>query len=553
MTDASTQLKRYTGGEVDLDTLLQDIDEIVAGDPSQGDTVAADVTRYQEQGYLSRTAAHTILEHLERTRLGPRPPAPNRSSAAGTDGATQAQPASTAHPSQGQPTRGASIDQEATERVEIGPGTVLNNRFVLEETIGGGGMGVVYRARDLRREEAQDREPHVACKVLGEAFKGHPDALTALQREAKKAQRLAHPNIVTVYDFDRDGETVYMTMELLDGEPLDNVMQRTRPNGLPLREALPIFKGMVEGLAYAHEQDIVHADVKPSNVFVNDRGAVKLLDFGIARAAKRPGQERTQTTVFDPGALSALTPAYASCEMIEGHSPDPRDDVYGLACIAYELLAGRHPFNRLPATQARDGKLCPTPIKGLKKRQQRALSHALAFDRERRTPNVRQFLTELEPSRQGVTSTASMIAALAGIVVIAGGALSMQAWLSSPTTKPAEPQAPAPITKPAVKNKVESLLAAAEAHQMIGRLVEPAGSNAADAYRRVLKLHPHDQRATQGLNEIRDHFLRAANRELDAGQAERAISLIEKGLQARPNDPELRDLKEQASDRLASR
>ena len=98
---------------------------------------------------------------------------------------------------------------------------MLRDRFVLEEVIGTGGMSVVFRALDRRREEAQDRHPHVAIKVLGDEFKRHPDALRALQRESRKTQRLAHPNIASVYDFDRDGPNVYMVMELLVGEPLD--------------------------------------------------------------------------------------------------------------------------------------------------------------------------------------------------------------------------------------------------------------------------------------------------------------------------------------------
>src|SRR5215472_5194913 len=105
------------------------------------------------------------------------------------------------------------------------PGSVLKNRFILEAPIGRGGMGTVFRARDLRKEEAQDRNPHVAIKVLNDDFKEHPGALQALQRESRKAQQLAHPNIVTVYDFDRDEGNVYMVMELLQGIPLDRLIK----------------------------------------------------------------------------------------------------------------------------------------------------------------------------------------------------------------------------------------------------------------------------------------------------------------------------------------
>ena len=97
-------------------------------------------------------------------------------------------------------------------------GAVLKGRFVLENVVGRGGMGVVFRAKDLRKEEAQDRDPYVAIKILNDEFRRHPESLKALQREARKSQALAHPNIVNVFDFDRDGATVYMTMEFLEGE-----------------------------------------------------------------------------------------------------------------------------------------------------------------------------------------------------------------------------------------------------------------------------------------------------------------------------------------------
>ncbi len=119
-----------------------------------------------------------------------------------------------------------------TDSGPLGPGSVVKDRFVLEEKIGQGGMGTVYKARDRRKEEAQDRNPYVALKVLNEDFKRHPRSLQALQREARKAQALQHPNIVTVYDFDRDGTNVYMVMELLEGEPLDRLIRRHKGVGL---------------------------------------------------------------------------------------------------------------------------------------------------------------------------------------------------------------------------------------------------------------------------------------------------------------------------------
>ena len=135
----------------------------------------------------------------------------------------------------------------------IGTGTVLKGQYVLEEKIGQGGMGTVFKARDLIKEEAQDRNPYVAIKILNEDFKRHPRALQALQREASKAQNLAHPNIVFVGYFGRDGDNVFMQMELLEGEPLDELNKRHSMRGLPVADALPLVQGLAAGLSHAHK------------------------------------------------------------------------------------------------------------------------------------------------------------------------------------------------------------------------------------------------------------------------------------------------------------
>lgn len=279
-------------------------------------------------------------------------------------------------------------------------GSVINNRFVLEESIGAGGMGTVFKARDLRKVEAQDRNPHVAIKILNEEFRRHPQALQALQRESRKTQRLAHPNIVTVYDFDRDGANVYMVMELLEGEPLDRLIRRNEGLGLGVKEALRLTQGICRAMAHAHEQGIVHADFKPANAFLTRDNVIKVLDFGIARAVQHSEHLSGENTVFDPGTLGALTPAYAGCEVIEGEDPDPRDDIYAIACVAYELVAGRHPFDRLSAAQARDAGLNPEAPKGLSKRQWRTLKRGLSFSREQRPKSVPEFFDGLRALRR---------------------------------------------------------------------------------------------------------------------------------------------------------
>ena len=271
-------------------------------------------------------------------------------------------------------------------------GDVLNNRFELLECVGKGGMSAVYKAIDRRKIEANDRHPYVAVKVLNLEFRAHPDSLMALQREAKKCQSLAHPNIVRVYDFDRDGSTVFMTMEYLSGMSLARKMGASDFSGLPRQEVLRIIHDAGRALHFAHEAGIVHADFKPANIFITDDGKVKVIDFGIARAFQRDGVAEMEATRFDPSSLAALTPSYASPEMLEHKSSNPCDDIYALACVAFEMFTGRHPFGRLPSNIAYERRFKLKRHKALTRSQYKALKHALKFNRRKRTATVEQFI-----------------------------------------------------------------------------------------------------------------------------------------------------------------
>jgi serine/threonine protein kinase len=300
----------------------------------------------------------------------------------------------------------------------LGPGVTLKERFVLLEKLGQGGMGVVFKAKDLLKVEAQDKDPYVAIKVLTDAFKKYSGSFIALQREASKAQRLAHPNIATVYDFDRDGSTVFMTMEFLQGKPLNQLIKELAKKPLKLDHALHIIEELCSGLAYAHEKQLIHSDFKPGNCFLLNDGSVKLLDFGIARASTQTDEER-ENTMFDPSKLSAVTPAYATPEMFAGMNPDPRDDIYGLACVAYQLLAGgKHPYNKVASPKIKELGIKPKPIKGLNRRQQKTLMKALSVVREDRISDVNKFADGMR-SRKSHTKTI-LLATLFLMVIGAG-------------------------------------------------------------------------------------------------------------------------------------
>lgn len=288
---------------------------------------------------------------------------------------------------------------DLAEGERIAVGSLLKGRFLMERELGRGGMGVVYLARDERKVEARDRDPYVAIKVLNDEFRKHPDALVALQRESRRAQHLGNDHIVRVYDFDKDGSNVFMTMEYVEGDDLRTVIRSRARDGMPFDEAWPLIDGMGEALSRAHAAGIVHSDFKPGNVMVTPSGIAKVFDFGIARAGKIGLEAADDRTVFDAGTLGAMTPAYASLEMLQGKAPTPADDIYAFACVVVELLTGRHPFNKESAEEAMNAGRRPPAIPGLDKRQYKALCDGLAFTADKRTRDIGDLLAGLRKRR----------------------------------------------------------------------------------------------------------------------------------------------------------
>ncbi len=411
------------------------------------------------------------------------------------------------------------------------PGSVLKDRFVLEEKIGSGGMGVVFKARDLRREEALDKEPHVAIKLLNNKYQGKPYAFIALQREAKKAQKLAHPNIITVYDFDRDGSLMMMTMEYLQGQSLLPIVRNYKNSPIETTQAFSYIRDICSALSYAHRNNIVHADIKPANIFLTDKHQIKLLDFGIARAVQEIMVEGDEETAFSPDLLSALTPAYASCEMLLGEKAQVSDDVYALACISYELLTGRHPYGRLKATSAETGGLRPIRPAGLKSRQWKGLQKGLAFRRENRTTEVVDFMREVLPERRNLSRAAKV--ALIGFTITLPVLLGAYLYQLD---QPGDLESLVAFENlvPADQQKISDLLEIAEAHMSIQRLTAPPGSNAYAAYRKVLQIHPDNSAARDGLKRIADRYLLMAKKKLEGGDTAGTWQMLEAGLAVEP-------------------
>lgn len=286
----------------------------------------------------------------------------------------------------------AAVGRQIETKSNSEAGRLLKNRFVLEEKMGSGGMGDVYKALDLRAQESQEKNPYIAVKMLNENFSRHKDAYLSLQREMAKTRGIPHKNIMGVYDFDREGDTVFMTMELLTGMPLDDYLKE-HPEGVSEEDAWNIIDGISQGLSRAHGAGIVHSDFKPGNIFYTEEKIAKVFDFGIARAVSSPGDLKAdgEKTVFDAASLGALTPTYASYEMLNGMDPSKSDDVYAVALVTYELFTGKHPYDRIPADKAHERGMTPERIPFLKRRHWKALKKALQFKGEDRTQSIDEF------------------------------------------------------------------------------------------------------------------------------------------------------------------
>lgn len=209
-----------------------------------------------------------------------------------------------------------------------------SERYRLVDPLGRGAMGEVWRAEDttLRRE--------VAVKVLLEK-PSVADATDRFHREAQTAARLNHPNVVAVYDFDEEDGRLYLVMELVSGKSLrDELTARGR---LGIAESCRIAGQAATGLAAAHEQGVVHRDIKPGNLLLSTDDVVKVADFGIARAAAEVASSLTTT-----GSVLGTT-AYLAPERGTGSVAGPASDVYALGCVLYEMLCGRPPFSGDPA------------------------------------------------------------------------------------------------------------------------------------------------------------------------------------------------------------
>lgn len=286
----------------------------------------------------------------------------------------------------------------------LNPGTRLGP-YEVQEPLGAGGMGEVYRAHDPRL----DRD--VALKVLPETFTRDPERRMRFEREAKTVAALSHPHILGIFDVGSEGELYYVVTELLEGETLRDRL--TRQAVLPSAKALDISLQIAQGLSAAHAKGIVHRDLKPENVFITTDGRVKILDFGLARAvADAEMSAETQTSIGAPTTPGIVlgTVGYMSPEQARALPVDHRADIFAFGAVLFEMLTGRRAFQGESAVETMHAILKADPLEPAPDRLslpaplERIVRHCLEKHPDERYQSARDLGFQIQ-SLQGQTSS----------------------------------------------------------------------------------------------------------------------------------------------------
>lgn len=217
---------------------------------------------------------------------------------------------------------------------DLSLGHAFAGRYRIESILGRGGMGVVYKATDTQLDET------VAIKTLpGDVMTRSPEDLERFKREIRLARKITHRNVLRTYDYGEAEGVYFISMEYVRGYTLSELMEEAPKRQMPARAAVGIARQICRGLQAAHEQGIIHRDIKPQNVLIDAKGEVKLMDFGVARMT-----ETSESASMTQAGLILGTPHYMSPEQVQAKVLDARSDVYAMGVLLYEILTGRRPF-----------------------------------------------------------------------------------------------------------------------------------------------------------------------------------------------------------------
>src|SRR5271170_1875182 len=270
--------------------------------------------------------------------------------------------------------------------------------------IGGGGMGIVYEAEDLRLGR------HVALKFVPDNLLGDRKSIDRFEREAKAASRLSHPNICTIHEIDDNNGHPFIVMEKLEGESLK---QRMHGNAMEVEAVLDISVQVGEALEALHAKGIIHRDIKPANIFITLNGQVKVLDFGLAKLS-RDGLPASDETPYEDS-LTAVgvvpgTAVYMAPEQARGEDLDPRSDIFSFGVVLYEMTTGKKPFRGTNVVTTLDALMHqkPAPPRSLNPsipaELEGVIGKAMQKDRAERYQTAIQIKTDLQRLKKATDS-----------------------------------------------------------------------------------------------------------------------------------------------------
>ncbi|MCH9695799.1 MAG: protein kinase [Gammaproteobacteria bacterium] len=386
-----------TANDVDMLADIQDgIGQLLASSSGGEGEIRRVLQERYDSGALRKETFQLVKSMLDRYVTENIPTSPELPGLDGNEQHPLPETLSTSGLSEGDDAFGSTtvipVDEVPEHRSEspVQIGSILRDRFLLQEQVAGGSMGVVYKALDRRLAEAGSDDHWVAIKVLSPGLAENAQALRALQQEAAKGRCLVHPNIVRFIDLDRDDDLYFLVMEWLEGRTLANILDSKDAGSIDHETSRRIVREIGEALDYAHKCGIVHADIKPGNIMITPGGRAKLFDFGVARV-----QQQQTKADFDPGVLGAVTPAYSSMQVLTGEPPAPSDDVFSLACLMYRLIAGHRVFGPRNAAEASEKGMAPQRVRGISDGEWKALKKALSYSRVTRFQSIDEFLDAL--------------------------------------------------------------------------------------------------------------------------------------------------------------